>query len=93
MLEKEKDSSATLVRRLAQLKSAFMKKIEETRQAVEAWNRCRTSKYLFDKISQCFNEAKQKFDLVITTTEELKMVVVESVWESDYQGKKAELEA
>ena len=69
-----------------------MKKIEETKQAIEAWSHCRTSKYLFDRISQCFNEAKQKFDLVITTTEELEMCIEESVWISDYEDKKAEIE-
>ena len=47
---------------------------------------------MFDRISQCFNEAKQKFDLVITTTEELKMCIEESVWISDYEDKKAEIE-
>ena len=35
--EKEQDSSARLVRRLAQLKSAFTKKLEETQKARELW--------------------------------------------------------
>ena len=43
-------------------------------------------------ISQCFNEAKQKFNPVITITEELEMCIEESVWESDYGDKQAEIE-
>ena len=80
------------MRRLARLKSAFMKKFEETKQAIQAWSHRRTSKYLFDRICQCKDEAKQNFDLFITTIEELEMCTKESVWESDYAGKKAEIE-
>ena len=74
------DNTAKLVGRLAQLKSAFMKKNEDARQAMEAWNQCRTSKYLFDKVSKCFEETKAKFDIVITFNEELEMNLEEAVW-------------
>ena len=81
--EKEQDSSARLVRRLAQLKYALMKKIEETKKARESLTQCRTSTYLFDQVFQRFDEA---------TNEELKKCVEESVWQSDYAGKKGEVE-
>ena len=86
------DNTARLVRRLFQLKSAFMKKNGDTRQAVEARSQQSTSKYLFDRVSQCFNEAKEKFDIVITSSEELEMSVEEAVWISDYKDNKAEVE-
>ena len=85
-------NTAKLVRRLDQLKSAFMKKNDDTRQAMEAWNQCRTSKYLFDRVSQCFEETKTKFDIVITSSEELEMNVEEAVWIKDYKDNKEEVE-
>ena len=90
--EKEQDSSARLVRRLAQLKSAFMKKLEETQKERELWTQCRWSTLLFDQVSWCFNEAKKKYDLGIVTNEELEMCNEESVWQKDYAGNKEDIE-
>ena len=61
------DNTAKLVRRLAQLKSAFMKKREDVRQSMEAWNQCKHSKYSFDRISKSLVESKAKFDNIITS--------------------------
>ena len=47
---------------------------------------------MFDRICQRSEEAKQRFDLVITTYEELEMCTEESVWKSHYGGKMAEIE-
>ena len=86
------DNTAKLVRSLAQLKSAFMKKYEDARQSMEAWNQCKTSKYLFDRVSKCLEEAKAKFDNIITSNEELEMNVEKAVWIKDYKDNKEEVE-
>ena len=76
------DNTAKVVRRLAQLKSAFLKKWKDVRQSMEAWNQCKHSKYLFDRISKSLEETKAKFDNIITSNEDLEMNVEDSVWTS-----------
>ena len=86
------DNTAKLVRRLAQLKSAFIKKRETVRQAMMTWDQCRHSQYLFDSISQSLGEATTNFDDVTNSMEDLQMSMEESVWETEYKEKQLEVE-
>ena len=61
----EQDGSARLIRRLAQLKSAYTKKLDQTFRARELWEQCKWSPVLFNQFTRCQEESKNKYDLVI----------------------------
>ena len=73
-----------LVRRLAQLKSAFGKKITQTRQSCTLWEECRHSAILYGQVQTNIETVRASFDTLVATHDLLELELTEDVWEAEH---------
>ena len=73
-----------LVRRLAQLKSAFGKKITQTLQSCTLWEECRHSAILYGQVQTNIETVRASFDTLVATYDLLELELTENVWEAEH---------